>query len=166
MDPSDVSNSSQVFAPSMPQGFTIPDNPKDWYSYPLNFVNLAVATTELVTGGVPQTLTLQIDAAADFYWTSFSFIAQVHGNATALTYGTSILPLAQILINDGGSNRNLMQNPVFISQIAGDGRWPHKLQHPRLFKKNSTITVTMQNFDANNAYDVLVNFEGFKMYGT
>lgn len=163
---SDVSDSSSVFNGALPPGFVVPSNPKDWYSYPLTFANLLVATTQYTVPGAPQTQTLQIDAAADFYWTAGSFICQVHGVTTALTYGTSVLPLATILINDSGSNRNLMQNPVQISSLFGDGRWPHHLRHPRLFKKNSSIQITLANLDATNAYDVLLNFEGFKIYGT
>ena len=166
MDPSNVSDDGSVFGGSLPAGWQIPDNPKDWYSYPLIFPNLLVATTLYTIPGVPQTQTIQIDAAADFYWTEFEFMAQTHGVTTPLTYGTSVLPLVTILINDSGSNRNLMQAAVNLSSVAGDGRWPHRLRKPRLFKKNSSVQITLANLDATNAYDVLINFEGFKIYGT
>ena len=166
MDGSDVSGSDKVFAPSMPGNFRIPANPRDWYSYPLNFINLLVAGTRYIVPGVPQTLNIQIDAAADFYWTAGTFQACVNGVTTAQTQTSSILPFVSILINDGASNRNLMQNAVLLGNVFGNGVWPHRLQHPRLFKKNSTIAVTLANLDATNAYDVLLNFEGFKIYGT
>lgn len=156
---------SGVFAPSQPEGFQIPDMPCDWYSYPLTFVNLAAATTRYTVPGVPQTQQLQIDAASDFYWTALSMVSEAGTNTTPLNYGTVIVPIVSILINDGGSNRNLMQNPVPLGTVAGDGRWPHYLQHPRLFKKNSTIQVTLANLDATNAYNISLNFEGFKQYG-
>jgi len=149
---------SGVFAPAESPGFQVPDMPADWYHYPLTFGSLAPAAT--------LTQTLQIDAASDFYLTAIEQVTMVSGTTTVPTAGTEFQPLVTILINDGGSNRNLMQNPVLLPHISGDGRWPHRLIHPRMFKKNSSITITLTSVDGTNTYsNIYLNFEGFKVYG-
>jgi len=147
---------ASVFAPNQ-AGYMIPDVPQDWFSYPLTFGTLAPAAS--------LTQTIQIDASADFYLTQIEQVTMVSGTTTVPTSGTENLPLVTLLLNDGGSNRNLMQAGVLIPHITGDGRWPHYLRHPRLFARNSTITVTITSVDGTNTYSAIyLNFEGFKTY--
>jgi hypothetical protein len=147
-----------IWAPGQQAGFT--PNPmavQDWFSYPLTFGTL----------GEDDSLTqvIQIDASADFYLTQITQLTTVTGTTTVPNTGTQNLPLATMLINDGGSNRNLMQSGVLLPLIAGDGRWPHYLRHPRRFARNSTLTITLVSVDANNSYSAIyLNFEGFKTY--
>lgn len=150
-------NEGSVWAPGQVADYTIPALPQDWFSYPLVFGALAPLAS--------LTQTIQIDASADFYLTQIEQITTLGGTTAAPTEGTAILPLATMLINDGGSNRNLMQNGVLIPSLTGSGRWPHYLRHPRMFARNSTITVTIVSVDATNTYSALfINFEGFKTY--
>jgi hypothetical protein len=146
-----------VFAPGKPEGFQIPDRPKDWFSYPVTFTTLL--------NGVAQSTNIPIDAGSDFYMTALTYLATDAAGTTVLTANTRILPLVTILLTDSGSNRQLMQNPVPLDAIAGDGAWPHRLIHPRLFLRNSNIQVLVQSFDANATYGTLrLNFEGFRIY--
>jgi hypothetical protein len=147
---------ADVFAPGQ-AGFQIPNRPKDWFSYPVTFTTLA--------NGVPQSTNLAIDAGSDFYMTALTFLATDAANTAAVTADTRIVPLVTILLTDSGSNRQLMQNPVPLDAIGGNGAWPHRLIHPRLFVRNSNIQVLVQSFDANVTYGTLrLNFEGFRIY--
>lgn len=133
-----------------------PSVTQDYFSYPLTFASLAP--------GASLTQQIQIDASADFYWTQLTQLSMYTGT-TPPTPGTEVLPLVTILINDTGSNRNLMQGGVLLPQICGDGRWPHYLRHPRRFARNSAISVTLVSVDTTNTYaPIYLNFEGFKTY--
>lgn len=149
----------EVFNPAQ-AGATVPQNqPKDWYNYPLTFSSMTV--------NVPSSQNIQIDAASDFYLTALTYKAYLASSTTALTAATRIIPGATLLLTDGGSSRQLMQNPVDISDVAGDGEWPHRFIYPRLFKRNSVILVQLTPYDASlsTAWDTLrVNFEGFRIY--
>lgn len=151
---------AQAFAPSMPAGFRVPDAPKDWFSYTLRFQSVAEAATP--------SQNLQIDAGSDFYLTALAYFATVNGNTAVLTVSSVAVPVVTALITDSGSNRQLMNAPVPISLIFGDGNHPHRLIHPRLFFRNSTITVLLAAADnsQNLTYDnIWLNFEGFRIYG-
>lgn len=150
---------AQAFAPSMPGGFRIPDAPKDWFSYPLRFQSVA----ELA---VP-TQNIAIDAGSDFYLTALTYFATVNGNTSVLDVSSVPVPVVTALITDSGSNRQLMNAPVPISLLFGDGNHPHRLIHPRLFFRNSVITVALASIDtaANTTWDnIWLNFEGFRIY--
>jgi hypothetical protein len=148
----------KVFDPTKVNA-TVPDAPMDWYSYPLDFASLTI--------NVPSQQNLQIDAASDFYLTAITFEATLAAGTTALTAATRIIPGVKLLLTDGGSSRQLMQNPVPLSTIGGDGPWPHRLLYPRLFVRNSTILVQVTPYDASlsTAWNTLrLNFEGFRIY--
>jgi hypothetical protein len=150
---------AQAFAPSQPGNFRIPDAPKDWFSYPLRFQSVA----ELA---VP-TQNIQIDAGSDFYLTALTYFATVNGSTSVLTVSSVGVPVVTALITDSGSNRQLMNAPVPISLIFGDGNHPHRLIHPRLFFRNSTITVALSSINtaADTTWDnIWLNFEGFRIY--
>ncbi|MGH9780194.1 MAG: hypothetical protein ACRD33_00110 [Candidatus Acidiferrales bacterium] len=154
------SGEQALWAPGCPANFQLPAGAnQDWFSYPLLFTELTADTS--------QTLQIQIDASADFYLTQ---IEQLTINVTAeastdpITADTAILPQVTMLLNDSGSNRNLMQGGVQLSSIAGNGPWPHYLRHPRRFARNSAFSVTLVSTDANNDYTIFLNFEGFKTY--
>lgn len=149
---------TQVFAPGQP-GYQIPAKPQDWFSYPTQFTSVAAST--------PQTANVQIDAGSDFFLTAVTYSAYLAASTTALTSSTTIVPGVTLLITDSGSNRQLMQNPVPLSLIAGDGAWPHRLIHPRLFFRNSNIQLAINAYDASagTAWDTLyINLEGFRIY--
>ena len=153
-----VSDTDDVFDPSSGNA-SIPTLPRDLFAYPLTFGALAP--------GASLSQTIQIDAASDFYWTALEQVTMVTGTTTAPTAATLVLPLITIQVNDGGSNRNLFQNPILLPHISGYGSWPHFWRHPRLFKKNSSINITLVNAEATNTYSaVYLTFEGFKVYGS
>lgn len=133
-----------------------PNANQDWFSYPLTFSDLTADGT--------QTQQIQIDASADFFLTQIESFSIVHGVTTPVTNQQGNQPLVTMLINDSGSNRNLMQGGVVMPSITGGGQWPHYLRHPRKFARNSAITITLVSLDGTNAFDIYLNFEGFKTY--
>lgn len=149
---------TQVFAPGQP-GYQYPNKPQDWFSYPTQFSSIAANT--------PQTSNVQIDAGSDFFLTAITYSAYLAGSTTAITAQTRIIPGVTLLITDSGSNRQLMQNPVPLPLLAGDGEWPHRLIHPRLFYRNSNIQLAINAYDASagTAWDTLyISLEGFRIY--
>lgn len=147
----------QVFAPGSPMDRQfVPNKPKDWFVYPNLFSTLA--------GSTNASLTFQIDAASDFYLTQLTYLAEIDATS-AQTVSTFTVPKVTLQVTDGGSNRNLFQAQTPLYSIAGDGNHPHKLLHPRLFARNSAITLTVTNYSTATTYARLyINFEGFRIY--
>ena len=63
-----------------------------------------------------------------------------------LTESTDVIPLVTVLINDTGTSRNLMNAPIPIGSLAGDGKRPYRIVRPRLFRANSIINLTFTNY--------------------
>lgn len=149
----------EVFAPSEQGTFRIPiSRPKDWFSYPVRFQAIAQTSTT--------TSTVQIDAGSDFYLTALTQFSTINGSTAVLTSATYAIPMVTLTIQDTGSNRNLMNSPVPLALIAGDGNHPHRLIHPRLFYRNSAIQITMVSIDPTTFSNIWLNLEGFRIYGS
>lgn len=84
--------------------------------------------------------TIQIDSGVDFFWVASTFQADIAG--AAQTESSMVIPLVNVLINDTGSRKNLMNTAIPISSIAGFGERPYRLIRPRLFRASSTINFT------------------------
>lgn len=131
----------------------------DWYTYGVNFTALTGTAA-----GVSQSQTFQIDASAQFFWTQLSWQVDSVLGTSAYTESTNPIPLAQLQITDGGSQKQLMSIPIYIGAIAGVRGWPYRLQHPRLFNSNSSVTVTVTSYDPT-VYGILqLAFGGFRVY--
>lgn len=145
----------QAFAPNMPETYRIPSKPKDWFIYPVAFNTFA-------SGNATQTF--QIDASSDFFLTQLTFMGE-SDSTTVITVTTLVVPKVRAQITDGGSSRNLFNAQTPIMGFAGDGNHPHRLLYPRLFVRNSAITVTATNYSTSTTYvSVYINFEGFRVY--
>lgn len=86
------------------------------------------------------TSTIQIDSGVDFFWTATTYQADLVG--AAQTESGLVIPLVNVLINDTGSRKNLMNVALPVSSIAGFGERPYRLIRPRLFRASSTINFT------------------------
>lgn len=123
---------------SAPNIFDPRTDGSDYYWYVANVPNLAPGATG--------NQAIQIDAGTDFYWIATTIQADI--GAGALEESTDIIPLVTILINDTGTSRNLMNAPVPLGSICGDGKRPYRLVRPRLFRANSIINLTMVSYVA------------------
>lgn len=130
---------------------------EDFYTYNIQF--------EDIDAGETQTGFIQIEADSDFLIQKLAYFSNIAG--AAQTFNTIDIPLCTILIVDTGSGRQIMNNPVPVTSMFGDGRLPYILPTPKLFVKNSRINVTLFNFSASTEYDdVWINFEGKKIFTT
>lgn len=145
----------QVFAPGQPGTYRIPENrPKDWFSYPIRFQNIANA-------GIAS-INTQIDAGSDFFLTAITQFSTI--DTESYLSSTLTVPAITVLLTDSGSNRQLMFNPVPLAAIAGDSNHPHRLIHPRLFLRNSNIQCQIASVDPATYTNIWINLEGFRIY--
>jgi hypothetical protein len=104
---------------------------------------------------------IQIDAGTDFYWIATSYFCDISG--ASVTAGGLILPLVTVLINDTGTSRNLMNSPIPLPALAGDGREPYRMVRPRLFRANSVINFTWANYSNATTYsDIYLTLHGYR----
>ena len=86
--------------------------------------------------------------------------------AAALTTATAFVPNVSILITDSGSGRNLMNAAAPIGSIAMCENGAAKdLPWPKIFTRNSTVTLSITNFDVAQTTGVLqVTLAGRKIF--
>lgn len=140
---------------------------RDFYVYE---ASTTIGTPIPVSG--QQTDTIQIEADSNFILQKLTYHAQapagtaLAADALGLVESQKIIPPVAIQLIDTGSGRQLMQNPIPIPSLFGDGKLPFILPNPRMFMRNSTIQVVFTNLDATNTYTVRLAFIGYKVYGT
>lgn len=128
---------------------------EDFFTYNIQFEDLAAGATAVGF--------IQIEADSDFLIQKLAYFSAVDGSAQ--TFNTMDIPLVTVLIVDTGSGRQIMNNPVPITSLFGDGRLPYILPTPKLFVKNTRINVTVFNFSTATEYDdIFLNFEGKKIF--
>ena len=118
----------------------------------------------LLAAGGSSADTIAIEADSDFILQKLTYLATVADAQT--TDATRIIPNVLIQITDTGSGRQLMQNPIGVSEFFGTGKLPFILPNPRLFMRNSTIQIAYTSFEAAVVNDVRLAFIGYKIYGT
>lgn len=125
---------------------------KDFFVYELDFASIAAG------GSATASFTIQADS--DFLLTKLAY----HPTIADAAYNDSTRPIpnASILIQDTGSGRNLMNTAVPLDAIFGTGQLPFILPRQRIFVANSTVNVTINNFDAANATKLRLSFIGEK----
>ncbi len=128
---------------------------EDFYTYTTRFEDL--------TNGSTGNQFIQIEADSDFLIQKLAM--SVFEDGGALTVETQPVPLCTVLIVDTGSGRQIMNEPIPLDSLFGNGRLPYILPTPKLFVKNSRINVTLFNFSTATDYaDIWINFEGKKIF--
>lgn len=127
---------------------------RDWFSYEFAFGSLTTSQTK--------NLTVQIQADSDFELMQIE--ATANPNGLAEPWLTSYFLPATIFITDTGTGRNLMQNPVPLSHLVGDGKLPYILPEERIFVAKSTIQVTLVSISAATWDNYYVTFSGAKLF--
>lgn len=106
---------------------------------------------------------INLDADSNFLCVAMSYQADIA--VAALTESTNLIPLVNVQITDTGSGRAMMNTPVPITTIMGDGKRPYRLPRPRLFFSNSTISFAFTAYVvAGTTYNISVAMHGFKQY--
>lgn len=115
-------------------------------------------------------------------WIALGAVAGVAGQANigilddadfACQYCTVAVEQANVLVvnwsgliqvEDTGTGRTLFSNPIPVQSIAGSGELPYPFSPARLFRKNSTLVVTVTNSAAATATNVRVQLHGHKLF--
>ncbi len=128
---------------------------KDFFVYSADFVG-----TNNLPASATRTVSIAIQADSDFLIVVCNRTTIVTGTpATEVTF-TPVLAT----IKDSGSGRDLMDRPVHLEALAGDGQLPGYWPFPKFMRRSSTLQTTLQNLDGANAYDVRVSYLGFKLF--
>lgn len=147
-------------------GYTATELIKQINLNPSNFAIQPFTQTFLIASlaaGASLTVTTSIDASAAFVWQSTSYFSTI-ANA-AQTDATRVLPLIRMQITAGGSSRQLFDQPIPISSIAGHDGEPKPLPTPFLVQNNSNLSGQFTNFDADATYvNTVVVCHGFRVY--
>lgn len=129
---------------------------KDFFWY----TNRVLALSSAAPNGNGQIIT---DADSDFYCVALSYQADIA--VAAITDSANIIPLVNVLITDSGSGKALMNNPVPIAALFGDGRRPYRLIRPRVFAAQAQINLAYTSYvAAGTTYNITLVFHGYKVY--
>lgn len=127
----------------------------DQYTYTTRITDLGA--------GITDSFNLQIEADAYFIVTKFSYMADIGGSPQ--TESDRVVPLVRCLITDTGSGRNLMNNSVDISSLAGHEGLPFITPTERWILPNSAVNVQFTNYSAATTYaNVSLYFHGKKIW--
>lgn len=108
------------------------------------------------------TANLNIQADSNFSLQKLTYFADIA--AAAQTDSSRVVPLITLQLTDTGSGRNLFSTEVPVPSIFGEGNLPFILTRPKEFSANSTITVTVTNFDAAVTYNLRLSLIGQKLF--
>jgi hypothetical protein len=70
---------------------------------------------------------------------------------------------ALITIKDGATDRQWMDRPIHIDNLAGNSQFPNILPAPRFIYKGSVINITLQDLSASSNF-IRLNFHGEKLF--
>lgn len=128
---------------------------EDFFSYTTRF-------EDLLAGATGNNF-IQIEADSDFLIQKLA--ASTFENGASITVFAQPIPLCTILIVDTGSGRQIMNEPIPVDALFGNGKLPYILPTPKLFVKNSRINVNLFNFSTATDYaDIWITFEGKKIF--
>jgi len=117
-----------------------------------------------MTAALIQTQTVNIPNDSDFECRRLHFHVDAAG--AQLTVATAVIPNITILINDSGSGRNLMNAAAPIATVCESEAFAARnMMWPKIFTRNSTISITLTNFDAAVATNnIRIIMAGRKIY--
>ena len=140
MSPREIAEYVQTLYPPGVKTSVVP------YSYTVSFTDLNTTTRSTLTQQIP------ITANADFVHVSSNYRANIA--QAAQTVNGIVVPLIRILITDSGTNEQFMNAATditaYCSSFAGQYRDDHS--YPRVISGRSSLTVTVTNYEASNAY--------------
>lgn len=127
------------------------------YVFPVSFIDLAASATG-VQGN------FLVDTSAPFMLTQAVFQAWTH---PAVNNNAVVVPPITVQIQDQQTNRNWQASGVPVNTIFGhEGGLPFFYPQARLIAANTNVLITVTNLDATNAYDLYLNFIGWRYYAS
>lgn len=128
---------------------------RDTYSYSAYFASLA--------GGASDTYAINIKADADFAWQKGMMSCAIASGT--MTNATRVVPLITVLLVDGGSGRQLMDQALPVPNLFGIGELPFILPQPKVFARSSTLLVEVKNYTAATTYtDIYLTLHGTLLF--
>jgi len=128
---------------------------RDPFSYVINFATIAA--------GVNATDTVDIQADSDFLIQAQNYMVDIAG--ALQTDSTRVVPMANVLLTDTGSGRQLMSTDQPMSSIFGTGMEPYVLPQPKLLAARSSLSVKVSNVSASTTYtNFYLSFIGVKLF--
>jgi len=126
---------------------------RDYFIYTASVADLA--------SGISSSDAINIEADSAFIVEKMAQMSDIAG--AAQTDASRVIPLVRASIRDTGSGRNLQDEAVDITSMAGDGRLPAILPVPRIFQPRSSIIVTFENYSSATTYaNVSLYLIGYK----
>lgn len=128
------------------------------YVFEVDFATIVAGTTAPVGSFL-------VDSSSPFMLVAQMY--QCDAAAAAKTAGTYPIPNATVQIQDQSSNRNWQNAAVPVPSIFGvDAGRPFYLPQPRLIPANTTVLVTVANYDAAQTFSLRLSFIGYRFYST
>lgn len=126
----------------------------DFFVYGVTFASIAATANA--------SSIVQVEANSDFYLTKITYFASLAG--AVQTDSTRVIPLITLQIADTGSSRNLFNQAVPLSCVAGEGDLPFITPLQRLFRANASININLSNFSAATTYRLDLCLIGYKVF--
>ncbi len=117
-----------------------------------NIASAATANTQIT-----------IQADSDFEWDYTTVYGEING-ATASPLPDNIDIPISVLITDGGSGRQLFNQAIPVTTLAGLGREPYILPQKRIFMGKSTVNFSFLNFGAATVNNFFLTLHGRKIF--
>ena len=125
--------------------------------------NFNVTFSAVVAGTTAPVGSFLVDTSAPFMLVSQQYQATVNPNV-AQTVSTASRPNMLVQIQDQSSNRNWQNSGTPVGSIFGTAMQPYFLPQPRLIPANTTVLVTVNNYDAAQTTDLILTFSGWRYY--
>jgi len=153
-----MANGQQQFTGAPGEVFNPKANGSDYFFYTHTAIQTLSSLAPTANG------VFTTDADSDFYCVAFTYAASIAD--APLTESTNVLPLVRVLITDSSSGKALMNNPLPLYAIAGDGKRPYRLVRPRVIGSNATVNCAFTAFvAAGTTYsDLQLVFHGYKIF--
>ena len=127
----------------------------DLFTYSVDFGAVQANETKQVI--------LRISADAEFMWQRTSYFAAVDLSAPQ-NEADRVIPAVGISIQDTGSGRNLQDDPVDLSSMAGHEGLPYINTVERRINKTANVNFTIHNFGNVNYELIRMNLLGYKIF--
>lgn len=115
-----------------------------------------------ISVGATVNTSILIQADADFLLEKLTFYASLAG--AAQTISTRVVPNVTVLLTASSSGAQIMNNPVPIASLFGEGDLPFILPTQRLLSANSQLQIQLVSFEAAVTPVICLNFHGRKIY--
>lgn len=134
----------------------------DYYIYGVGPGTNGAMGTMATSSTANSVITIQADS--DFEWDYTTVYGEIDG-ATASPLPDNIDIPISVLISDGGSGRQLFNQPIPVTSLAGLGREPYILPQKRIFMGKSTVNFFFTNFSATIQVDnFFLSLHGRKIF--